>query len=193
MARPRNFDVDEALDRAVLVFWRLGYERTTLTDLCEAMEINRPSLYAAFGTKKELFHKALDRYANGPQAYEAAALALPTARAVARALLYGAIERQTGADTPHGCLAVLGATTHPDTDSPVARALIDARAVGEDAVRERLERARTEGDLPADADAAVLAGYLRAVVYGLTVKAAGGATRTELEQVAELALHAWPG
>jgi AcrR family transcriptional regulator len=63
VGRPRKFDIDEALDRAVLVFWQLGYERTTLTDLCEAMSINRPSLYAAFGTKEQLFHRALDRYA----------------------------------------------------------------------------------------------------------------------------------
>src|SRR5205823_1328684 len=132
MGRPRKFDIDEALDRAVLVFWQLGYERTTLSDLCEAMNINRPSLYAAFGTKEQLFHRALDRYANGPNAYEEQALALPTAREVADALLHGAVERQTGVDTPHGCLAVLGATTHPDTESPVARALIAARAAGEE-------------------------------------------------------------
>ena len=192
MGRPRKFDVDGALDQAVLVFWRLGYERTTLNDLCEAMGINRPSLYAAFGTKEQLFHRALDRYANGPQAYEADALALPTARRVAEALLRGAVDRQTGVDTPHGCLAVLGATTHPDTDSPVARALIDARATGESAVRERLERAKADGDLADDADPVELAAYLRTVIYGMTVKAATGATRPELERVVELALRAWP-
>ncbi|HVU76037.1 MAG TPA: TetR/AcrR family transcriptional regulator [Gaiellaceae bacterium] len=193
MGRPRKFDIDEALDRAVLVFWELGYERTTLTDLCEAMNINRPSLYAAFGTKEELFHRALDRYANGPDAYEAEALALPTARAAAEALLRGAVERQTGVDTPHGCLAVLGATTHPDTEAPVARALIAARTAGEDAVRARFDRARDEGDLPEDADPAELAAYVRTVIYGMTVKAAGGATRAELERVVELAMRAWPG
>ena len=192
MGRQRKFEVDEALDQAVLVFWRLGYERTTLTDLCEAMGINRPSLYAAFGTKEQLFHRALDRYANGPHAYESEALAQPTAHAVAEALLRGAVDRQTGVDTPHGCLAVLGATTHPETDSPVARALIDARAAGEDAVRARLEQAQADGDLPADADPAELAAYLRTVIYGMTVKAATGATRPELERVVELALRAWP-
>ncbi len=87
---------------------------------------------------------------------------------------------------------MLGATTHPDTDSPVARALIDARAAGEDAVRDRLERAQTEGDLPADADPDELAAYLRTVIYGMTVKAATGATRPQLERVVELALRAWP-
>jgi AcrR family transcriptional regulator len=192
LGRPRKFDVDEALDQAVLVFWQLGYERTTLTDLCQAMGINRPSLYAAFGTKEQLFHRALDRYANGPHAYESEALELPTAREVAEALLYGAVDRQTGTDTPHGCLAVLGATTHPDSDSPIARALIDARSVGEDAVRERLELARAEGDLPPDADPVELAAYLRTVIYGMTVKAATGSSRQQLERVVELALRAWP-
>ena len=192
MGRPRKFDIDEALDRAVLVFWQLGYERTTLTDLCEAMNINRPSLYAAFGTKEQLFHRALDRYANGPHAYEAEMLTLPTAREVAEGLLRGAVERQTGVDTPHGCLAVLGATTHPDTESPVARALIDARAAGEDAVRERFTRAKQDGDLPADVDPAELAAYIRTVIYGMTVKAAGGATREELERVVQLAMRGWP-
>ena len=192
MGRPRKFDVDEALDRAVLVFWQLGYERTTLTDLCEAMNINRPSLYAAFGTKEQLFQRALDRYGNGPHAYEAKVLALPTARDVAEGLLRGAAERQTGVDTPHGCLAVLGATTHPNTESPVARALIDARAAGEDAVRERFVRAQEDGDLPADADPAELAAYIRTVIYGMTVKAAGGATREELERVVQLAMRGWP-
>lgn len=192
MGRPRKFDLDEALDRAVLVFWQLGYERTTLTDLCEAMNINRPSLYAAFGTKEQLFHRALDRYANGPHAYEAEMLNLPTAREVAEGLLRGAVERQTGVDTPHGCLAVLGATTHPDTESPVARALIDARAAGEDAVRERFTRAKQDGDLPTDVDPAELAAYIRTVIYGMTVKAAGGATREELERVVQLAMRGWP-
>jgi AcrR family transcriptional regulator len=192
VGRPRKFDIDEALDRAVLVFWQLGYDRTTLTDLCEAMKINRPSLYAAFGTKEELFHRALDRYGNGPHAYEAKALTLPTAREVAEALLRGAVERQTGVDTPHGCLAVLGATTHPDTESPVARALIAARAAGEDAVRERFAQAKEDGDLSADADPAELAAYIRTVIYGMTVKAAGGATRAELERVVQLAMRGWP-
>jgi len=98
--RPRAFDVDEALDRALEVFWRQGYEGTALSDLTAAMGINRPSLYATFGNKEALFRKVLDRYADGPAAYAARALELPRARDVVEALVYGAIELTTGPDTP---------------------------------------------------------------------------------------------
>ncbi|HMH35803.1 MAG TPA: helix-turn-helix domain-containing protein, partial [Streptosporangiaceae bacterium] len=83
--RPRGFDVDEALDRALEVFWRQGYEGTALSDLTAAMGISRPSLYATFGNKEALFRKVLDRYADGPAAYAARALELPGARDVIEA------------------------------------------------------------------------------------------------------------
>src|SRR5207244_857570 len=85
VGRPRAFDVDQALDRALKVFWRKGYEGAALADLTRAMGINRPSLYAAFGNKEALFRRALDRYAEGPAGFFLASLAAPTARdAVAR-------------------------------------------------------------------------------------------------------------
>ena len=82
MGRPREFDVDKALDLALQVFWRKGYEGASMADLTEAMGITKPSLYAAFGNKEELFRKALDRYVDGPGGYFQVALAKPTARAV---------------------------------------------------------------------------------------------------------------
>src|SRR5437899_11421190 len=89
--RTRQFDVDEALDRALEVFWARGYEGATLPELTRAMGINRPSLYAAFGNKEQLFRKALDRYQAGPLSFMAEALSRPTAREVAEAVLSGFI------------------------------------------------------------------------------------------------------
>src|ERR1700747_1473227 len=93
IGRPRSFDVDKAIGAAMKVFWQKGYESTSLTDLTEAMGINRPSLYAAFGDKEALFRKALDRYNDGPAAYVREALEEPTARAVVEARLRGAVDQ----------------------------------------------------------------------------------------------------
>jgi AcrR family transcriptional regulator len=192
MGRPRAFDMDEALERALQVFWRKGYEGASLTDLTEAMGINPPSLYAAFGNKEALFRKVLDRYAEGPAAYVPEALNEPTARAVAERLLRGAIDLLTGLRSPHGCLLVQGALACGAAAESVRRELVSRRAAGEVAVRRRFERARAHGDLPADADPADLARYVVTVVRGMAVQAAGGASRDELRRVAALALRGWP-
>jgi AcrR family transcriptional regulator len=190
--RPREFDLDEALDRALRVFWRRGYEGATLPELTEAMGINRPSLYAAFGSKEELFRKALDRYAEGPAACLREALNEPTARAVAEGLLEGAIAVVTDQRNPQGCLMVQGALTCGEAAESVRRELLARRVAGEVAIRQRLERARADGDLPAEADPADLAGYLVTFMRGMAVQAAGGASREDLRRVAEMALRAWP-
>jgi len=191
--RPRQFDVDEALERALRVFWRRGYEGATLPELTQAMGIKRPSLYAAFGSKEELFRKALDRYVEGPAAYVREALNEPTARAVAGRLLGGAIDLLTDRRNPRGCLVVQGALACGETAESVRRELAARRVAGEVAVRQRFERARADGDLPAEADPADLARYVVTVMRGMAVQAAGGASREDLRRVAELALRAWPG
>jgi AcrR family transcriptional regulator len=146
--RPRAFDVDEALDRALEVFWRQGYEGTALSDLTAAMGINRPSLYATFGNKQALFRKVLDRYAHGPAAYAARALALPRARDVVEALVYGAIELTTGPDTPLGCINVRTAQACGPDAEPARHEAMTRRAADHAALRRRLRRAQAEGDLP---------------------------------------------
>ncbi|GLZ14281.1 TetR family transcriptional regulator [Actinomadura sp. NBRC 104425] len=190
--RPRAFDVDEALDRALEVFWRQGYEGTALSDLTAAMGISRPSLYAAYGNKEALFRKVLDRYLDGPGGYLRQALLAPTARAVAEELLRGAIRATTAEGRPRGCLVVQSALATGEDAAPVRRHVRAHRRASQAALRERLERARAEGDLPPDADTAALARYLWTTVYGLSVQAAGGAAREDLERVAELALSTWP-
>ena len=192
MGRPREFDTDEALDRALEVFWRRGYEGTTIPGLTEAMGINRPSLYAAFGNKESLFRRALDRYAEGPAAYVREALDEPTARAVAERLLGGAVELLTDPRNPRGCLVVQGALACGESAEPVRRELLSRRLAREAAIRDRFERARADGDLPADTDPADLARYVTTVVQGMAVQAAGGAGRDALRRVVRIALRAWP-
>jgi AcrR family transcriptional regulator len=192
IGRPRAFDIDTALDHALQVFWRKGYEGTSLSDLTKAMGINRPSLYAAFGNKANLFRKALDRYTEGPAAYTHKALDEPTARAVVERLLRGVVDLLADPRTPQGCLAVQGALACVDAADAIRQELISRRAAGEAALRQRLERAIADGDLPADADPADLARYVTTVSQGMAVQAAGGASREELRRVVEMALRAWP-
>lgn len=192
LGRPRAFDLDAALDRAVEVFWQKGYEGASLTDLTDAMGINRPSLYAAFGNKEALFCRALDRYASGPAAYTCEALEAPTAYEVVRQLLAGAIRVTTGPTTPAGCMMVQSALVSGDGAGAMRQEVAARRANGLIRLRERLERARAEGDLPADSDPALLASYIFTVQQGMSVQAASGATREELERIAELALRVWP-
>src|SRR6201992_3293296 len=107
MGRPREFDTETALDLALHVFWRKGYEGASMADLTEAMGITKPSLYAAFGNKEALFCKTLDLYEREKLAYVGQALAKPTARAVAEHMLRGSVENQTSSCEPRGCLGVI--------------------------------------------------------------------------------------
>jgi len=192
--RPRGFDAAEALDKALHVFWQRGYEGTSLSDLTEAMGINRPSLYAAFGNKEELFRRALDRYAEkGPGAVYRKALAEPTARAVVERFLKGVAEFLTDPKNPPGCLSVQGALSCGEAAESIKSELCRRRAAGECALRERFERAKAEGDLAADADTAALARFIVTVTQGMSVQVAGGASRADLLMVADMALKAWPG
>ena len=190
--RPREFNVDRALDRALKVFWRKGYEGATLPDLTKAMRINRPSLYAAFGSKEELFRKALDRYAEGPAGYIREALNEPTARAVVERLLRGTVEVVTDRRNPRGCLMVQGALACGEAADSIRKELVSRRLASEAAIRERFERAVSEGDLRADSHPADLARYIMAVIHGTAVQAASGASHAELRRVAAMALQAWP-
>lgn len=190
--RPLSFDPDKALDRALDVFWRKGYEGASLSDLTKAMRINRPSLYAAFGDKEKLFGKVLDRYAKGPASYSEAALQQPTSRAVVEHLLRGTADLLTSKGNPGGCLWVRGALACGNGAEFVRKELVSRRTAGEAALRQRLNRARMEGDLPPDAHPANLARYIVIIIQGMSVQAAGGATRSELGRVADIALQSWP-
>ena len=190
--RPRAFDPDEALQKALELFWRQGYEGTSLSDLTEAMGINRPSLYAAFGNKEQLFLRALDRYLSGPASCVGGALNEPTARRVAKSLLQGAAQQLGDPNQPSGCLVVQAALASGAEAQPVRDVLANHRNELRLALRRRFQRAITEGDLPAGTDAGALAGYLMAITHGLAVQAAGGLPAKDLKRIAELTLRNWP-
>ncbi len=190
--RTRQFDADEALDRALAVFWLRGYEGATLPELTRAMGINRPSLYAAFGNKEQLFRKAIERYQTGPMAFLTEALRLPTARAVVEAIFSGFVRMQRDCDKVRGCLVVSGALASSEEAEPVRRELAQLRQALVTAFRKRFERAVRDGDLPAGTDCATLARYIGTVLSGLAVQAASGATEKELRRVSALALQALP-
>ena len=192
MGRPREFDTDATLEKAMRLFWAKSYEGTSVADLTKALGISRPSLYAAFGDKQSLFRAALERYAAEPARYVAAALGQPTAREVAQLLLKGAADLQASTINPGGCLTVNGGIASGDEAEPVRLALNAHRTAGVALLRRRFEQAKAQHDLPKDSDPAALARFLAAVVYGMAVLASGGASRKELEQVIRTAMKAWP-
>ena len=190
MGRPRSFDIDRALDRALVVFWRKGYEGASLSDLTKAVGVNRPSLYAAFGNKKSLFRKVLDRYSKGPSVYLSEALREPTARAVVERVFHGVVELLTDPRTPTTCMWVHGALSCGD--DPLRKEFAAQRVAGFEELRARFRRAVAEGDLPIEADLDTLANFVQTVNFGLTVQASTGATRKDLLCVVAAALQAWP-
>lgn len=191
--RPRSFCKDTVLDRAMTVFWEKGYEGASLAELTDAMGINPPSLYAAFGNKEGLFRAVLERYDSRRQELMDRVLAAPDPKTAARTFLEGVanFSIDTSGRNPPGCLLVQGGLSCSDSDIPDV--LAQHRAEKERVFRERFTRDREEGRLPKQADPAALARYLMTVANGMCVQASAGASASELREVAAMALAAWPG
>jgi AcrR family transcriptional regulator len=190
--RPREFDVDIALAAALRVFWTKGYEAASRTDLTEAMGITRPSLYAAFGNKEALFLHALDLYEREKLAYVGAALDAPTARGVIQNMLAGAIGNFTAEEECRGCMGVIASvacqTMEPSISAHVAQRAESSRQ----AIVARMQKAIDDGDFTVPIDADAITRYLMTIMQGLSVQAQNGASRADLEQVANASLALWP-
>lgn len=190
MGRPREFDAEVALDQAMEVFWRHGYEGATIAQLTEAMGINPPSLYACFGNKEGLLKAALNRYTKLRGVWMDGVVAAPTAREVAERMLMGIAEKQTDPANPPGCLLVQGGIACGSGSENVPFELAARRAENEDQLRDRFVRAKAEGDLKPTSDPAALARYVSAVSVGMGVMASSGSDREALRQVAIVAVQA---
>ncbi|WP_010186646.1 TetR/AcrR family transcriptional regulator [Sphingomonas sp. PAMC 26605] len=190
--RPREFDIDEALSQALLVFWRNGYEAASMTELTSAMGITKPSLYAAFGNKEQLFHKALDLYEREKLAYMTSALEAPTARGVAERLLRGSLEMQMSTCDPKGCLGVISAATCGVEAEPIKAEVVKRRASSEAALIKRFAAAQAVGELPEGMTPEALTRFLYAILQGIAIQGGSGATCAELSQLVETSMAVWP-
>jgi AcrR family transcriptional regulator len=191
--RPRSFDRDEALEAAMAVFWEHGYDATSIAMLTRELEIGAPSLYAAFGDKRALFLQALERYIHTYGAFSDRALAEePNARHAVERLLGEAAAAYTRPERPRGCLLITAATNCSPQSADIAARLRELRAADTRALEDKIAAAARAGELPADTDAHALATFYAAVLQGMSAQARDGSSRSDLEQIAEAALEAWP-
>jgi AcrR family transcriptional regulator len=188
--RPRGFDRDLALQRAMDVFWAKGYEGAQLNDLTAAMGINPPSFYAAFGSKEAAFREAVDLYIATVGAVPMRALErAETAREGVRAMLQGSVNVALSTQ-PGGCLLILGVVNCLAENEAARTYLQETRRTTADLIRRRLERGVREGDIPAIADIARLAAFFHGMMQAISFQARDGATRSDLEGLIQSAMSA---
>lgn len=190
--RPRSFDRDTALKRAMEVFWAQGYEGTSMSDLTAAMGIASPSIYAAFGSKEALFREAVELYSKLEGGGATRALEdAKTAREGVAALLRANAVAITDPAKPPGCMLVLAAAVGTTKNDPVREFLAERRLNMRAVIQDRLARGVTDGDLPPGTDTSRLAAFYTTVMQGLSIAARDGASRADLEDIVDSAMAAW--
>ncbi|WP_199254638.1 TetR/AcrR family transcriptional regulator [Mycolicibacterium mengxianglii] len=185
--RPRAFDEDQALDAAIDVFWRLGYEGASLAELTQAMSINKPSLYAVFGSKEKLFVRALERYGLLYREHLDAVLAKSTAYEVIESYLRSVAESATQGIVP-GCLSIQGGLSCAPNNAHIPQLLAEYRQGLEDTVAKALAKTEDASPCVHDIDTAALAGYAATIGQGLAVHAAAGVEQSRLDVIVDVAL-----
>jgi TetR/AcrR family transcriptional repressor of nem operon len=189
MARPKEFDPDQALDAALDLFWRRGYEATSMADLTEHLGIGRASLYATFGSKHELYLKALDRYVRSRDPDPVAMLSRPgPALALVRALVERYAEEAALDDEGRGCMVVNAAAELVPEDASVTRRVEANWSTIETALAAALTRAQAQGELSADRDPRSIARFLLIVLQGLRLVGKGSTDPDRLRDAAREAL-----
>ena len=191
MPRPKQFDPDAALDRAVEVFWTHGYDGTSVQALVDGLGISRSSLYDTFGDKDRLFLAALDRYrTRQTRALREALGADQPALAALRAFFHDAATRAASAAGPAGCFLANAAAERAHCCGATAKRVCANRTSMAETLREAVARAQAEGDVAATRDADASAQHLLVVAYGLNAAAQAGAPAETLHAAAAAALDA---
>ena len=194
IGRPRGFDRDAALEAAMLLFWRKGFAATSMSDLCDAMGISSPSLYAAFGSKEALYLEAVEYYARtiGPPVWDKLAEGATARAGIEKLLIAWTESLPKSRATPAGCMALLAAVGD-EWPATIVRVVKKVRLEMLGTLRSRLETAVAKGELPASTDIDGLSRFYLSVFQGMAVQAKDGATSAELRAVAAAAIAAWPG
>jgi AcrR family transcriptional regulator len=190
--RPRSFDRDAALRMAMKTFWKLGYEGASMAALTAAMGINSPSLYAAFGSKEELFREATGLYLETEDSRSKAILENEaSARAAIHAMLRNSVANLARPGAPHGCLLILGDSNAAPENDGVRQYLCQRRRDIQAALEARLKRGLADGDIPARADIKAMAAFYMTILQGLSLRARDGASREAMAEIVESAMAAW--
>lgn len=191
--RPREFDRDKALEDAMLLFWRKGYHSTSLRDVAEALGVQMPSIYAAFGSKDRLYAEAMDLYMKVSQSLLWGYLErAQSARSGLRDLLIATAKELTNKRThPNGCLVTL-ATVDEDMPKAAVEAIHTARKKWLDVIRAQIDRAIKSGELPASADSKTMSRFFTGIVQTIGIQARDGAKASELVAMVDIAMAAWP-
>jgi AcrR family transcriptional regulator len=192
MARPRVFDIEKAIQTATVMFWKNGYEQTSLSNLTEEMGITPPSFYFAFESKDGLFRKVVKHYVTTYLGFMGEAFRQPTARGVAETMLYGCADVYSNPSNPRGCLIMNCSLPSSETAVQVRQELASERKARRAKLKRRFQETIASGDLPRDSDPEDLARYVMSIGWGLAVEAQSGASKRDLYRIVARAMRAWP-
>ena len=190
--RPLSFDRDTALHQAMLLFWRHGYEATSLNDLTVALNVKPSSIYTVFGDKKRLFLEAVGHYLSGPVTSQSIIADAANARDAAKGLLVASATGFTGEGTPAGCLLATSAISCSNSASDVQAELAAIRRDIEACLRDKIVSSIDAGLMPCESDPEVLAAHTMAVIQGMSTLARDGASRDKLLRIVDAAMKVWP-
>ncbi|GII94722.1 TetR/AcrR family transcriptional regulator [Sinosporangium siamense] len=189
--RPRKFDRAAALRTAMQLFWEHGYEGTSLNQLTHAMGITPTSLYAAFGSKEELFREAVELYNAGESPMDRALREAPTAKKAVERMLRDNVDNYVDPATPRGCLVVLAGINLTAANEEIGRYLTTCREDDQAKIVARLERGVEDGDVPRGADLQAIAFYYLTVLQGLSIQARDGVSRETGQRIVDSAMMTW--
>ncbi|MNG97678.1 HTH-type transcriptional repressor ComR [compost metagenome] len=189
--RPREFDREQALLKARDLFWRQGYEGTSMSDLVAELGIASARIYKAFGSKELLFREAIASYESHEGGFAERAFSEETGvRAAIKRLLEDAVALYSRTDLPQGCMVVSSAASVSAENSGIKTWLAEHRLQRTQGIIERLQLAVKNGELPADTDADSLGDYFAVFLHGLSIQARDGVTKERLLAAVNVALSA---